>query len=280
MSKFKKINFIVIGPGKSGTSWMYNILKNHPDVCISSSKETLYFENYYDKGENWYHHFFQPTKSGQVLGEISNTYIFDAKVPERIAKYDSQIKLITSLRNPIDRTFSHYLYMLRVGEEKGTFDEVLAKRPDLIHRGSYAKLLKEYDAFFDRSQILVLLFEELKNDTNAYARKLLDFLSLDHVLSDELLNEKVLVAGKARNPLLSSVVSKLAHFARESGYPDLVTKVKFNKNVTKFFYKDFKKGEKPKLTLAQRENLKQLFYEDVEKLSDRLQKDMIQYWNF
>ena len=280
MANTEKVNFIVIGPGKSGTSWIFNALRNHPDVCISSSKETLYFERYYEKGEAWFHNFFKAAELEQIKGEISNTYIFDPKVPERIANYRSDMKIISSLRNPIDRTFSHYLYMLRIGEEKGTFDEVLAKRPDLIYRGKYSNLIKNYDACFEKKDILILIFEDLKNNTKKYANELLDFLNLEHVLSDELLNEKVLVAGKARNPFISNVISKMAHLAREVGYPDLVTKVKFNKNITRYFYKDFEKGKKPKLTPVQREKLRATFYEDVEKLSERLQKDMIEYWNF
>ena len=280
MPQFKKIDFIVIGPGKSGTSWIFNVLKNHSDVCISSSKETLYFERYYHKGEEWFHHFFHPKNEQQILGEISNTYIFDPKVPQRIIDYRPDIKIISSLRNPIERTFSHYLYMLRVGEERGSFDEVLAKRQDLIYRGKYFDLLKNYYQVFKKDQLLILLFEDLKKDNKKYANHLLGFLNLENVLSDELLNEKVLSAGKARNPVLSSMISKMAGFAREIGYPDLVTKVKFNKNITKYFYKEYKQGEKPKITPEQRENLKGLFYEDVEKLSERLDKDMIQYWNF
>ena len=81
-------NFIVIGPGKSGTSWLYHILGQHPQVCMSSAKETLYFEDYYSKGREWYQKFFRQCKAPGVphaIGEISNTYIFSPLAATRIA---------------------------------------------------------------------------------------------------------------------------------------------------------------------------------------------------
>lgn len=275
-----KANFVVIGPGKCGTSWIFNILKNHPEVCVSSSKETLYFERYIHKSEDWYHEFFAHKKSNQITGEISNTYVFDPKVPKRIADYNKDIKLISTLRNPIDRTFSHYLYMLKVGEEKGTFDEVLKKRPDLIYRGKYSELLSAYDKHFTKDQILVLLFEDLKTNNRAYANQLFGFLEIEKDISQKLLDEKVLSASKARNQFIASTVTKLAHLARDLGFAELVTKVKFNKKLTRFFYSEFKSGQKPKLNLEHRNMLMNIFYNDVEKLSFRLNKDMIKYWNF
>lgn len=279
MAISKKIDFIVIGPGKSGTSWLFNVLGQHPEVCLSSAKETLYFEKYFAKGENWYHNFFSPANEQQLSGEISNTYIFDHAVPKRIHDYRPDIKLITTLRNPVDRTFSHYLFMLRIGEFTGTFEEALEQRPDLITRGNYNRLLEAYDAYFKADQILCLLFEELKSNNTQYIKNLLQFLNLKHLPEQDLLDEKVLSAGKARNTMLSKMVKKMADFARDAGYAELVTKVKFNKGITKYIYKEFKPGEKPKMSAETKAHLQTVFFEDAQRLSDRLNKDMVAYWD-
>jgi hypothetical protein len=275
-----KIDFICIGPGKSGTTYIYNVLKNHPEVGLSSSKETLFFEKYYNKGIEWYHNFFDFSQNRKILGEISNTYIFDNKVPQLIYDYNPKIKLITTLRNPIDRTFSHYLYMIKVGEEKGSFKEVLNRRPDLIKRGSYSELIAEYDKYFQRENIKVMLFEDLQEKPFEYTNSLFDFLDINNELKKEIIEKKVLEAAKPRSYYLSKVVSTLSRIARDLGLARLVTKLKFNKTVTSLIYHEFKKGDKPELSPEERHKLMKLFSKDVEKLSKRLGKDMLHYWKF
>ena len=275
-----KIDFICIGPGKSGTSWMYKIFSEHPDICISTSKETLYFERYLSKGDDWYHSFFKKAEEGQIKGELSNTYIFDSKVPARIHAYKPNIKLISSLRNPIDRTFSHYLYLLSLGEVEGSFEEVLAKRKDLYDRGEYFKLIQHYDKFFSKEQFLILIFEDLKKDSVAFADKIFTFLGVDNKVSEEIIKKKVLGARKSRNPVFSRLISKGAHLAREWDMAGLVTKIKFNRNITKYLYKDFKPNEKPTINPETRKDLAAYFYADTALLSERLGIDLIKLWKF
>ncbi len=54
-------NFIVIGPGKTGTTWLYRgALAAHPDVCLAHhTKETVFFADFYDRGLGWYEKFFE-----------------------------------------------------------------------------------------------------------------------------------------------------------------------------------------------------------------------------
>src|SRR5699024_6986823 len=115
-------NFLVIGPGKSGTTWIYHALKDHPEICLSSAKETLFFETQFDRGIDWYTNFFSHCNGEtNAVGEVSNTYIFCEGAPRRIKTINSEMKLITCLRNPVERTFSHYLFLIRGGQITGSF---------------------------------------------------------------------------------------------------------------------------------------------------------------
>ena len=49
------VDFIVVGPGRSGTSWLFNLLKEHNDILMPKIKETEYFNNNFHKGNGWYH---------------------------------------------------------------------------------------------------------------------------------------------------------------------------------------------------------------------------------
>ncbi|SEQ18603.1 sulfotransferase family protein [Neolewinella agarilytica] len=275
-----QLDFIVIGPGKCGTSWVYKILNQHPEVCVSSAKETLYFEEYFHKGDDWYSKFFKHAESGQLLGEVSNTYVFSKEVPARIKEKYPNVKLVSTIRNPVDRTFSHYLFLRRNGTLSCSFEEALVIRPDLQERGNYHTFFKQYEEHFDRSQIKVLLMEDLRVDNRQYADDLFSFLGVKGRLSDEILNEKVLPASKARSPLVARMVKASAGLVRKLGHPELITKIKYNKRVTGALYGEYKEGEKPVLSPETRKELEEYFSLEVEQLSDWLGRDLKKVWQF
>jgi len=270
-------NFIVIGPGKSGTTWIYNLLKNHPQICISSAKETLFFEDYYHKGFKWYSKFFKHCKSKTAIGEVSNTYIFSSLAAKRIWVFNPKIKLISCLRNPIDRTFSHYLFLLRNAEVNGTFEEVLVKRKDLLDRGMYSKHLSKYLKYFPKEQILILLYDDLKYDPKRFAKKIYNFLNVDDGYYPENSDKKILAASKPRIKLLAKLTKKGAQLTRRIGYPSIVTKFKTSL-LPNFLYKQYSKNNYPVLDPHTREKLKEHFYDDIKKTSDIIGLDLTTIW--
>lgn len=177
-------NFIFVGPGRSGTTFIYHYLKNHPEVCLAKDvKEINYFNDLYDKKDRiWYLNFFRERKEGQITGEISNMYFYDAKVAGRIKETFPEVKIYTVLRNPYERIISSYLYRLSVGEifDVG-FDEALIKYPDLIDQNRYSTLLEEYFHHFSPDQIVVLLYDELRNNSDVFLAKLAESLGVSKV---------------------------------------------------------------------------------------------------
>ena len=61
--------------------------------------------------------------------------------PARIAAFRPDIRLLSILRNPIDRAFSHYLFLVRNGSHRGAARTVAERRPDLVSRGRDARHL-------------------------------------------------------------------------------------------------------------------------------------------
>jgi len=276
MKKFLP-NFIVIGPGKSGTTWIYNLLKNHPQICVSSAKETLFFEDFYHKGLDWYSKFFKNCKNKVAIGEVSNTYIFSSLAAKRIWEFNPKIKLISCLRNPIDRAFSHYLFLLRNAEVNGTFEGVLVKRKDLLDRGMYSKHLSKYLKYFPKEQILILLYDDLKYDPKRFAKKIYNFLNVDDGYYPENSDKKILAASKPRIKLLAKLTKKGAQLTRRIGYPNIVTKFKTSL-LPNLLYKQYSKNNYPVLDPHTREKLKEYFYDDIKKTSDIIGRDLIKIW--
>ena len=115
-------NFLYIGPDKSGSTWMYNILSQHPECYVPTIKDIYFFDQFYYKGIDWYLSFFKDASHNyKAVGELSHDYLYSKKAAERIFFHYPKVKLITCLRNPIDRTFSNYLFLIRNGITKLSF---------------------------------------------------------------------------------------------------------------------------------------------------------------
>ena len=134
-------NFLVVGAGKSGTTSLYHYLKAHPDVFMSRIKEPGFIVAQFIKmpqsgvGDERqstvgnfsdYCRLFEDAEGKKAVGEASNDnlYHYERAIPY-IKRFFGDIKIIIILRNPVDRAFSAYTYLLRDNREFLTFEEDL-----------------------------------------------------------------------------------------------------------------------------------------------------------
>src|SRR3989344_4219959 len=148
VNKNFKVDFICIGPERSGTTWLYQCLKEHPEICVSEPKEVNFFnssqsfwrkdligQTNYTKGLEWYKQHFNHCLNKKIIGEFTPIYLHSPEVPERIHKHFPDVKLIAILRNPIERLYSHYRYTeLKGFYQLPTFKEVIDKDPEAFIR--------------------------------------------------------------------------------------------------------------------------------------------------
>lgn len=277
-------NFIGIGPGKCGTTWLYKACKDHPQVCMASAKETLYFDDYYHKGIDWYLNLFRNCKCPEetqhhAIGEVSNSYVFSPMAANRIADVFPDVKIIYNLRDPIERAFSHYLLMMRNGLVNGSFEDSIVQRPDLLSRGKYAEHLTPYFDRFPESQRLGLFFDDLKHDANAYAGSVFRFLGVDPALYQGDASKRVFAAATPRSRILSKLFLSAGAITRKLGYPNLVTKIKYS-ILERLLFREYADGEVPVLNPDTRERLKEYFFPDLEKLKHMTGRDVLSLWDF
>jgi hypothetical protein len=269
--------FAVIGPGKAGTTWMYSLLKVHPEVCVAAAKETMFFDANYHRGVDWYHRFYEACDGQAAVGEVCNSYIFSEEAPGRMHAYNPAMKLVTSLRNPIDRAFSNYLFWLRNAQVTGSFEDTVVARPELLVQGLYAMHLERYLAHFPAGQLLVLAFDDLKGDPLAFARRLLEFLEVDPEHVPEVAGEKVLGASRPRSRAAARVVKQAAVAVRRVGMPDVVTRVK-SSALPRLLYRQYSDGDYPSMRAESRAELISYFAADVARLSELTGRDYAALW--
>lgn len=155
-------SFIVIGAARSGTTYLYNLLRSHPNIYLPHLKEPQFFNHRYHLGESWYMSLFDGASVHQETGEASAGYLVHRDAPQRIYQHNPRVKLICVLRHPVYRTWSHYTRIKQTRGERRSFWEA---RPDNHIRGSrYALHLKRYLRYFTRDQLLLLRSMELYRD--------------------------------------------------------------------------------------------------------------------
>ena len=127
--------FFVLGFQKSGTSTLYEWLKQIDNIKLPLYKETHYFSdlNFYNKGLDWYFKQFNYNDKHTHLGEIDPSYILCEEYLKRIHEFSSkETKFIFILRQPLERAYSHYLMSKFRGYESLSFKEAIKLEPDRL----------------------------------------------------------------------------------------------------------------------------------------------------
>ena len=146
-------NFLVIGVGRGGTTSLYEYLGQHNCITKSAYDEIGYFDDNVHLGINWYRSMFPTTfhkkkiiaKYGNFLTfEVTPWYIRKPWITERIQDIVKNVKIIAVLRNPIDRTYSHYHLALRDNTISKSFDEIVDQDIDILKKSSSLDRDKNY----------------------------------------------------------------------------------------------------------------------------------------
>lgn len=205
---------IVIGAPRSGTTSLYRYLDAHPEVYMSPLKETRFFAyegrevdyrgpadaHAYNRDTvtdaKAYRKLFEGRESGQKTGEATPVYLYRGdRAASRIRHHRPHVRLVAIFRNPVERAYSDFLNMVRLGwEPLHNFEKALAEEEARIAahwspyyhyhaKGFYAEQLRPYLDTFRRDQMQFLLFEDLQEDATAVMEELFSFVKVDSDVS-------------------------------------------------------------------------------------------------
>lgn len=198
-------NFLIIGAAKSGTTALYQYLKQHPQIFFSARKEPHYFSyTQTSKQTNGpsdyvktaitdlveYESLFHDAKGFLAIGEASPTYIYIPEAAERIKELIPYVKMIAILRNPVERAFSAYMHLVRDNLEPAkSFEEGLDLEDKRIQEnwgpiyhyrkcGLYGEQLSRFYELFPNNQLLVVKHEEFETDPKLILARIYNFLKI------------------------------------------------------------------------------------------------------
>ncbi len=170
-------NFIAVGPPRTATTWLHTLLRGHVNLP-ERAKETRFFDNRFRLGLDWYARHFKHARSGVPTGEIAPTYFHSACARERIADSLPGVKIIVSLREPVERLYSLYRLKLSAGLLRGSFLESVRGDAEMIESSRYVFHLSEWMKLFGPERVLVLVYESLVHEPVQYAEQIFDYLGL------------------------------------------------------------------------------------------------------
>ncbi|MFN3165853.1 MAG: sulfotransferase family protein [Phycisphaeraceae bacterium] len=228
-------NFLLFGAGKAGTTSVYHYLEQHPDVYMCPVKEPRYFAydasrhdgdpellRYYKyRTREQYEKLFDGAGQAKAIGEGSIQYLACPDAAERIKALIPDVRLIAILREPAERAFSSYMMYVRDGYEKRTFAQAIEdelrgetwKSPfpwlSYLRPGQYGQELKLYYDVFDREQVFVALYEDLRADPMGLMRRIYGFIGVDEGFTPET-GTVYNASGVPRNKLMARLMRKNA----------------------------------------------------------------------
>lgn len=215
-----KPNFIGIGAQKCASTWLYDILSDHPEVALSGKKELDFFSYHYEFGYRWYERQFPEIPGSKGVGEISPSYFNEASVPERVKLYAPNIKILLSLRDPVERALSQHRHLVRIGHVQGpdfSFETALADNPSYVEQGRYAEHLGRWRAIFPHQQIHVVLMEDIRKTPEEIASGVYAFLDLKPQHRSSALRELSNPSYIPRSRGLAATVDTMRGIAERTG---------------------------------------------------------------
>ena len=193
-------NFFLVGAPKCGTTALYEMLGEHPDVFVSPVKEPDFLaadlmaavpRRAKDAvtGDARYRRLFAAAEHERAVGEGSVSYLASLSAPAAIAGRCPDARIIMVLRDPAARLYSHHTAAWAAGATRETFrawfDAQVRRRVEGAARfspitaGEYGSHLRRYLAHFPRSHILVIWHEDFVRDAAAALRGVFAFLDVD-----------------------------------------------------------------------------------------------------
>lgn len=288
-------NFLIVGAAKAGTTSIHEYLKQHPDIFMSERKEPCFFTFYNESPPSYstdrpvefihdldeYNKLFDGSGDYKIRGESSTPYLFFYEktidnIKRLIPEYHL-LNILIVLRNPIDRAYSQYMMKIRDVVENLSFEDAVkmesSREKENAHfdffytkRGFYKEQVKAYLSNF--KNVKILLYDDFKENESIFLNEILDFLDVKKYDFKKIEKENVSGVPKIRlvnNFLLSpSPITKiLAYFVSNN-----------TKKILKKIIMKHNNANPPKIGVQIREELKQLYIDDIKELEHIINKDL------
>jgi hypothetical protein len=269
--------FLGIGALKAATTYLEGLLREHPDLCLPrNQKEVQFFNRYFERGPKWYAAVFASC-GGRRRGEISPQYLSDPLCPSRIARLLPDVRLLVSLRDPVQRAYSQYKHWVQERGYGESFEDFIDDHPAALERGEYFRLLSRYLDLFPFERMHVVLAEDLMKSPQPVMGAVFEFLGVDPASARDVVGRPENVSTVPRFHPVYVRAKRITRWLYQREWAGVVHTAK-RLGVPRLFRASGRAGAFPPLTPATSARLRQHYSEDVANLSRLLGRDMAAYW--
>jgi hypothetical protein len=215
---YSQPSFIIIGAQKAGTSALFSILSQHPEIASPSLKEIHFFDGASIRYGDFaaYHSMFPfpfQMRPNKVTFEASPSYLVHPECPQRLKEYDPNLRLITILRDPVARAYSSWNMYRRfenspapqyrkLSETRSFEDAVMEEITQIdrtghagnlrayVERGIYVTQLERYFNLFPRHSCLILDYEAFVQCPKESLQTVCEFVRLENTSFDFKVKKK------------------------------------------------------------------------------------------
>jgi hypothetical protein len=231
-----------------------------------------------------YQRLFECAKPQQAIGEVDPwcLYLYEQSIPRIKTFLNPDVRIIMCLRNPVDRSYSHYFQVVKQGWPIRTFaetvDAVLGSTTttwyerSFIEAGEYYEQVKAFQSAFPSDQVLIFLFEEFRADVAGVFRRICQFIGVDDTFIPDT-SERVNIGGIPKNRTLHNLLKRRwAVAALLKPFVPLIWRKSVRHRLIAQNLRSY-----PPMTWAERQRLVDYYQEDVLRLQSLINKNLVSW---
>lgn len=227
--------------------------------------------------ESQYLQLYRDVKHEKKIGEISNGYLYSKVAAEEIYKFNPKAKIVIVLRDPIDRAFSHWMMDLQgedvcrksfidaITKDQTKEDKGWGKSHLYVELGLYHDQVKRFQDIFPEEQILIMLYDDLKNNQVNFFNEMFCFLNIESISINQ--NKHYNVSLIPKYPLVNSIIRSL----RLNQYIGIILPKTIKQKIKKLLLNN---NDLPILTIYEKAQVMSYFTEEINKLEKLINRNL------
>ena len=220
---------LVIGPMKAGTTWVHDYLAARGDVCLPRGvKEIFYFDRYHERGLGWYRDYFSHFDAARhkTALEVAPSLFHSLEAPARVRNDLGRIPLVVTRRDPVARSWSHYVHLRRYGYTRQPLAQAIEEFPQIVSASRYHDRIAYWRDAMPDAPITELDLEVLKTFPEAYVRQLCEALAIPFSPVPEILKRESNKGASPPSYFAAKFGRSLSYKLRSLGLYGVVNKAK------------------------------------------------------
>lgn len=181
----KKIDIIICGAPKAGSTSLFNYLIQHPDICGSNKKETRFFKepNAIDNIDSYFNDFFGHSKTGQFLIEATPSYLYNVNAKSQITSLSNKPLLIFILKKPSEAILSYFnfqKYSTGFIDQSLSFQDFLESKKGKQIKGyfRYGHHLNDWLERVNNNDVLIFILDEFIKSPTTHLQRVSESLNI------------------------------------------------------------------------------------------------------